>query len=239
MANWTHNGPCPQCGSRDNLGHWDDGSLYCWGCHYYKPPKGGVFRKPTASKKVSEAIKYPLPDDCGTDFSEDAVKWLGKYGVSIPVAISNGIRYVARNKQLVFQVLGPDGDLLWWQARNLDANRAESRKYFNGGDPTDISPIYGESTGRRLVLVEDIVSAIRVGAVCPSMPLVGSYLPRQKLVRLARLYSSLWVWLDSNKFKEAQEIVKQVQMLGLESRAIYTELDPKCYSDEQIKEILK
>lgn len=239
MANWTHNGPCPKCGSRDNLGHWDDGSLFCWGCHYYKSPQGGVFRKPYERTKVSEALKYPLPDDFGTDFSEEAVQWLAKYGLSVPRAIANGIGFSASKKQLIFRVLGADRELLWWQSRNLDPVIAKRKKYFNGGDPIDIRPIYGESLGQRLVLVEDIVSAIRVGAVFPSMPLLGSYLPRQKLVRLARLYSSLWVWLDSNKFKEAQEISKQAKMLGLESRAIYTDLDPKCYSDDQIKEILK
>ncbi len=32
--------PCPNCGSRDNLGRYTDGHGYCFGCAYYEHPKG-------------------------------------------------------------------------------------------------------------------------------------------------------------------------------------------------------
>ena len=45
MNNGSHEGsdfvwhePCPACGSRNNLGRYDDGHGYCFGCHYYEKP---------------------------------------------------------------------------------------------------------------------------------------------------------------------------------------------------------
>lgn len=34
------NEPCPDCGSRDNLGRYDDGHGYCFGCGYYEHGEG-------------------------------------------------------------------------------------------------------------------------------------------------------------------------------------------------------
>jgi twinkle protein len=33
--------PCPECGSRDNLGRYSDGHAFCFGCDYYEPPTDG------------------------------------------------------------------------------------------------------------------------------------------------------------------------------------------------------
>ena len=49
----------------------------------------------------------------------------------------------------------------------------------------------------------------------------------------------MFVWLDRDKWKEARDICEKAQWLGLSARAVYSELDPKCYTDEEIKEYLK
>lgn len=35
-SNYVRKEPCPSCGSRDNLGRFDDGHGYCFGCGYYE-----------------------------------------------------------------------------------------------------------------------------------------------------------------------------------------------------------
>ena len=35
-SKFLHHNPCPQCGSKDNLGVYDDGHMYCFGCGYYE-----------------------------------------------------------------------------------------------------------------------------------------------------------------------------------------------------------
>src|SRR5678809_1344914 len=36
--------PCPACGSKDNLGRYDDGHAYCFGCEYYEHSDPGTDR---------------------------------------------------------------------------------------------------------------------------------------------------------------------------------------------------
>lgn len=38
MANFVGKEPCPECGSRDNLARYDDGSAYCFGCQHSERP---------------------------------------------------------------------------------------------------------------------------------------------------------------------------------------------------------
>lgn len=94
----------------------------------------------------------------------------------------------------------------------------------------------------RLVIVEDPVSAIRIaesGATSDAMPLLGSHLATARLSAVAGLYDDLVFWLDSDKLKEARGMEQRAKYMGLSARSIWTEEDPKCFTDEQIKEILK
>lgn len=188
--------------------------------------------------EVNVALKYRLPEDCCYDFSEEAVSWLQKYGIGVDDAIRSHMVYSPANSQLIFKFYGADGELILWQARNFNPSRASKSKYFTSGDHSDILPIYGGDKDG-VVVVEDCVSALRIGSQLASMPLLGSHLATQKLTRLNRLYSNLWVWLDSDKFKEAQEIARRASMLGINAKVVFSELDPKCYTNEQIKGYLK
>ncbi|MAJ57242.1 MAG: hypothetical protein CMI74_04145 [Candidatus Pelagibacter sp.] len=39
-SNFVRHIPCEKCGSKDNAGLFDDGHIYCFGCHHYEPPDG-------------------------------------------------------------------------------------------------------------------------------------------------------------------------------------------------------
>jgi hypothetical protein len=93
-------------------------------------------------------------------------------------------------------------------------------------------------SGGTIALVEDCVSALKIARQCDAMPLLGSHLSPVKLNRIARLYSSLIVWLDADKMKEAQKIATSGKYLGLSTRVIYTEADPKYYNDFMIRNYL-
>ena len=100
--------------------------------------------------------------------------------------------------------------------------------------------MYGDRTPflKTLVITEDALSAIRIASQCDAMPALGTYVPVQKLIALRALYEFILVWLDRDKFREAIYIADNCKWLGLSARAIYSELDPKAYSDEQITEYL-
>ena len=89
------------------------------------------------------------------------------------------------------------------------------------------------------MVVEDVVSAIKVGRVATGLPLFGNSLPPEWMARIARLRpESVRIWLDSNMVQKARKTAIKMNKI-YPCRTIETELDPKCYSTEEIMEYLK
>jgi hypothetical protein len=234
---------CPRCGSKDNLGRYSDGSAWCFGCHYREKAD----RIPVIDEKYleKEHQSITLSDDLCNDFPEHVVGWLAKYHVPVEEAIKHGWKYSPKWDQLVFTFADADGNVACSQARNF--RQGAKTKYFNQGSPADVLPIFhcgravgmGASNSRALVVVEDAVSAARISRQCDAMPCLGSYLPVRKLTALKLLnYESITVWLDSDKLKEAMEIADKAKWIGLSSKVVHTELDPKEYTDQEISKFL-
>lgn len=255
MATFLYNGPCDRCGSRDNLAHYDDGSSWCWGCHHYTRANNSSFIWTPNKEATDNDIQ--LDDDLVFDYPGHVVAWLAKYRVSVPEAIGYGWKYSPHRDQLVFIFKDEEGKVACVQARNFRAG--SKQKYYNQGSPSSTLPIFLAGVAEVpkhpfLVAVEDAVSAARIassyrpdanapgralnGPWCDAMPCLGSYLPLKKLARLRASYDFLYVWLDSDKLKEARDIAQRAKWLGFNTRVVYTELDPKCYSNQEIQKIM-
>lgn len=240
MARFLKHTSCPSCGSRDNLALYDDGSEWCFGCHYYLPPKhvpiSGVTKEDNEDKPC-----LPLPDDTSTEFSDVAIQWVQQYGITVEELFKHDVKFSAKYNQLIFTWYDDSNNLLAWQARNFGTGR---RKYFTSGNINVLCPIFRFSdhlgaSDSTLTLVEDCLSAIKIARQSDCMPALGSGIGLPKLSRVAGLYSRLNVWLDSNMFQNSLEICSQGTLVGLSCRPIYTDLDPKCYSDTEIEQILQ
>lgn len=255
MKGFLRHEACPNCGSKDNLGRYADGSAWCFGCHYRERRDATRWKPNTTADDVESDESPPKPDDCGTSFSPTAVEWLAQYYLDIPTAIQRGVVYSPSRDQIIYQL----GNV--WQARNLryptgevgEGQGNKKRRFsknFTSGNVNECTHIYGvdESSGsmaggisahaEALVLVEDPVSSIRVASVCDSMPLLGSHLAISRLNALRGLYKRLVVWLDSDKLKEARRMAQQARLIGMDVRVIWTEKDPKCYTKEEIYDFL-
>jgi len=89
-------------------------------------------------------------------------------------------------------------------------------------------------------VTEDKLSAIKVSGVCDAIPALGTTFQNWKLVEaLKRGYEHVYVWLDKDKWREGREICDKAKWLGLSATALLTDLDPKCYSHDEIKKYLK
>ena len=223
---FLHHEPCPSCGSRDNLARYADGGAFCFGCHYSERASHYVPK----SSKVKEYEKAP---ELSSDFPPDIVEWVLQYGLSLEELIARGVGYGRARHQLVFTF--PESAC--WQARNF-ASGSKSR-YFTQGDINELIPIYdsGLDDGR-LVVVEDCISAIKCARQIDAMPILGSHVSGGKLASLARRYDTIIFWLDSDKYKESMNTAQRASLLGVNSRAVYTELDPKEHDDVAIQERL-
>lgn len=231
MAVFVKHEPCPQCGSKDNLGRYSDGSAWCFGCHYKEAPDGASFI-PNQPEKEPDGIQ--LADDLCNDFPRHVVEWLARYDISVEEALKHGWKYSPSWNQLTFIFRDGNGRPVVVQSRNFSANA--KRKYFNSGSVADVLPIFKSSSeSRTIVVVEDAVSAAKISRQIDAMPCLGSNLPVRKLSALRALgYEYVWVWLDSDKFKEACHIADLAKWIGLVARPVYTDLDPKEYSNDEI-----
>ena len=231
---------CPSCGSKDNLANYSDGSKWCFGCHYYERGDVSPFIKEREDGEIEEhddrRRMVELYERGTEELAPRAVVWLSSFGVDVVRATREGFRWSVYWEQLLIPLFDSNGHLCCIQAKNFNPERAKKAKYYNTGDKSLSCTTFG--TGNTLVLCEDVVSSLRIGATTASMPLLGTSIAKERLTALRSRYTNLLVWLDADKWKEATAIAQQAKLIGFTARAVFTELDPKEYTDEEIKQWL-
>lgn len=237
MAEFVGHGACPSCGSRNNLGRYSDGSAFCFGCRYTERREAGAFavgRQQEAttaglSRRAREAI-----------FPEHLVEYLQRYELDVAAVRRYGGYWDQYREQLVFEYDTEDGELSCIQARNFNREKALKHKYYNQGSTHDVFDLMGANGKSKVVITEDKLSAIKVARQADAIPALGTQFQRHKAARLAALgYQRVYVWLDKDKWREGRDIADHCKWLGLSATALLTPLDPKEYTDEQIKEYLQ
>jgi hypothetical protein len=163
--------------------------------------------------------------------------WLYKAGLGNEAIKAAGIYYCPRLDRVVLPVVSDDR-LVYWQARGFDPERP---KYINPAiDKANLTARYGE--GGPLVLVEDILSAIRVGEVARGWSLLGTNISDSTAARVkaARGVDNVLIWLDPDGAgrKARGRLRNALCLVGITPRIIRTDLDPKLYSREEIRRIV-
>ena len=85
-----------------------------------------------------------------------------------------------------------------------------------------------------MVITEDALSAIRIASQCDAMPALGTNVPAHKIIALKPFYEFITIWLDRDKWREAREIAEKCLWVGLSANTVFTELDPKAHTDQEI-----
>lgn len=223
---------CPSCEKlgkdkhKDNLILYKDGSTYCFACGYYSSgsSKGKAYTKEVEIHTVSEVI---LPEDIAPlEKTTAGYHWLKTYLYRVPT----GLLWSPNKQWLIFPYF-IDGDLKCWQARNFSDY---GPKWLTFGQPKDI--LYVRGTGSSIVLVEDIVSALKIEQAggCAS-PLFGCIIPVNRLLSLSKRFSSIGVWLDPDKALEASQQAYKGLKLGFNIYTIKTDKDPKEHTYDDIR----
>lgn len=235
MPHFVKHSPCPKCYSRDNLGHYSDGSAWCFGCGYFKSPTLSPYVT-EKQQEEEEELSITLPSDVTQDYPPHALEW-----AKLPITTlrRNNVYYSAYRNQLIFEFRDANNHTLAYQARNLSPV-SKGKRYYTAGDVNSLLPIYASGLSERLlVLVEDCLSAITISALGhDAMPLLGSGITRQKLSRLRPFYDVLTVFLDGDMYPKAVQIMRQAQLLGFRANVVYSELDPKAHSYKDLTEML-
>lgn len=239
MTNFLRHESCPRCGSKDNLGVWEDGHKWCFGCHYYESGDGNlnqeILLKRIKYNNDKITSKVSLPNDFDYSIPPAALDWLAKYDLTKQEIIANHIGYSEEHQRLIFPVFSETGEVLMWIGRAFGDKHTS--KYYIKGDVKGVLHILGY--GKILVLTEDLVSAIKVSRVTAAMPVFGSHVSNYTLLKTSRFFKELAIWLDRDKAAEAVKAAQRARLFFDVVSVVITDKDPKEYGVKEIRRYLK
>ena len=219
--------PCSNCGSSDANAEYAN-SFYCYSCGKYSSKGFSLSRfKPLKEVKLCNNITLQK------ELPGDTLKWLLGYGLTLEELSQFSYskermgKYGKMDCNLLMLYVSPN----YWCARNFN----KGIKYITSG----VKPIitYGNNPDT-VVLVEDIISAIKVGRQFTAIPMMGS-MPPKDTERHLKGFKNVYVWNDLDKAKESLKTARNLsERLGTRVKVIIKPLDPKEYSDLEISNIL-
>jgi DNA primase len=189
------------------------------------------------NETIGKQIK--LPDDFTTEIPLIGRLWLYKSGLRPSVWQDYNIGYSERLQRVILPVYNKQGALIWFQCRAL--LKGQKPKYIQPSrDKTGIifTSLGDKRVGNQIVVVEDILSAIRVGETTKAISLLGTKADTVHINTLSG-YDTVTTWLDNdNAGIRGASAIRQAVSLLTDTRNINTPLDPKCYDNRTIRRII-
>lgn len=220
MAKFLHHTSCEKCSSKDNKAVYSDGSSWCFGCHTYGQPKHREIQIEKVTKQPPKDLMRQLP------FLYS--KWLDKYNLS-PKEKSY-FKWSPSLRRMVTILTGKDFGI-FWEGRSLTTT---PKTLSFGAKPYIIflnADTFTLISTTSLIIVEDLISALKVSRTHPTLPLFGSHLSNEHKVKVAKNFKEVYIWLDYDKYKEAMNLAKELQNLGVSTHVVCTKEDPKAYDN--------
>lgn len=220
-----------------------------WFCHRCR--MGGV--KPIDSLSPSRLVKFTndqkvkvfekvdevrLPRDFTEKIPPEGLAWLYSYGITDEEISQYSIGY----SKLLSRVILPTymyGELVFWIGRLIGEPSKTNPKYSSVAvSRKDIYFTAENRFSRDVVIVEDNLSAIKVGRIATAIALISVHVPDGLVFHLARHYARIVLWLDPDKHKKMIRLCRRYQANGINVIFIASRQDPKYYSDEVIEKEL-
>lgn len=245
MAQFVRHLPCDACGSKDNLGVYSDGSRWCFGCHTYYPAtaEGRIKELLNEKDKANFRNMNPsLPPDFTTHIPPVAANWLAEYGITTQDRVDHMIGWSPDYERLVFPVRNEKNQVIFWTGRYFGKDPSKS-KYFTVGNRNEVLHILNkESVKTTIILVEDMVSAIKIakcGLGIPVMPLFGSNIPVEHARKLSDRFWEVRIWLDPDMRRTSLKESLRLSPWFRSVSCIFSKTDPKECTESEIVEYLK
>ena len=245
MSRFIRYEPCEKCRERgkdsrgDNLAVYSDGGGHCFSCGYHLYP-------PTSSRlavriEPEAKAKRILPDDFTRDVPARCWQWLLQYGLPYDYW-KDIVGWSEKYQRLVFRVGDPlqfsigrylPGDGL----DNQTLSKGHKRKWHVWGDAHKHIERLGEES-RSIILVEDLISAHKVGQVSECIPLFGTQVSPALLYYL-RQKDNIILWLDNDQLDTMPKKCSNLEVLtGCKVSYINSIKDPKEYNAKEISQYI-
>lgn len=186
--------------------------------------------------------KNAVPKDITHNWAEwtkPAREWLSKYGITEQESKRYSLGYSSTMNRVVLPTYDEDG-LTGFITRKLSDSDNKPKYLTYSNDKSRMIVFTGEITNT-LVLVEDMVSAIKVGRHTTAVPLLGTNLSMALRAEILRSsFNRFIIWLDHDNptvIKKEIELHKVLSLYG-DSEIIRSKKDPKEHSDKEIIQII-
>jgi len=227
---------CPECRrlgndkSGDNLAVYSDLHCYCYRCGYTTGRKSFTRHDPPQSQRIV------LPADVTTELPFEARAWLEQYQLARLDLNRNHVMWSEKWSRIIFPYFN-ETELLAWQGRYVGTDKTKAKWFSQGKIHEIIHPV--QVTKRKAILVEDIVSAIKVSRQRGAIPIFGSSVSAKQILRLKTVVDEVWYWLDPDMRTKSVKMAKLSNLLGLPAHVIFSDKDPKEHDHESIANILR
>ena len=191
--------------------------------------------------QAEETQSNELPTDFTTDIPNKQAVWLYKAGISLHRAAHCGIGWSDVLQRIVIPIFDTTGRLRYWQARAVMPG--QTPKYTNPPvSKTDllyrVCPSDERCGKSRVVVTEDILSAIRIGKHIPAMSIMGTKTSDSQAAQLSE-FEEVTYWLDPDKAGREGAIAGTRKLALVTTTSIVeSPVDPKHLSDREIREYL-
>ncbi len=191
----------------------------------------------TEALQALQSTTLELPKNFSYDIPPEGMIWLLKASITPYMAKEAGFGWDTYFKRVILPVYN-DNTLVYYQARAV--LQGQTPKYLNPKvDRASIIYWVRHSTSTaRIVVTEDILSAVRIGQHENAASILGTKITPEQAGQLAN-YNLVTTWLDADK-AGVHGATKVRKAVGLATRTsnIVTPKDPKLLTEEQIKEQL-
>lgn len=242
--------PCKNCGSSDAVAEYLE-AFYCFSCQH-RTRKTENPRKLWMSVPVVvqlDSHEMALPPNISYNLPKEFKAWLYQYHFcdtliekyKICYADPTFMEFAGTLRDCGRRCILPyyqDGELKFYDARSLD--KISTVKYLSCGSKEMMFKSESvKENNEVLCIVEDSLSAMRVGETVPTVALRGTRASDKVLAQIMSLSNNFIVWLDSDEpgQRAAQKLSNKLAWAG-KTVSIKTDKDPKCYSNDQIIKIL-
>jgi hypothetical protein len=242
MARYLKHEGCSHCGSRDNVGVYDDGSKFCFGCHWYSTPsfsdkvdRLGRWHAEGCLNLLERVLK--LPNDFTLELPRSAYEWITQYLNHVEL-MEHEVGWSDEYERLIFPVKDENNKLLMWTGRKFSNNPTHTKYLTQGLKNEVVHIIPGTMITDQVVFTEDIVSAIKVARVASAIPLFGTKFPLENAHKVAKRFKKVVFWLDPNMKKEAIKQAMKLEPWFESVRVIFSDFDPKDYTQDEIEDLI-
>lgn len=233
---------CPQCikqgrdNARDNLGVYSDGHSFCFSCGYHRNGNKLTSYKETSERTLG-SLSQPLyiPSDADTSLPDFARAWLQGYEFDQATITSNLILWSPSKERLIFPYF-IKGELVGYQARCFNKEEKQKRKWFSQGKLDSFIYTRGNESDT-LILVESIISAIKVSRFAQSAPLFGSVISMKRFLAINHFWPNVILWLDPDKRKEAIQQADKGRSVIPNVSVIISDKKPKDHTYNELKDL--